>query len=1211
MSITMTNLQAEDSGTYVCAYLSNDDRCFPLKEISLNVFKELHKWELDSLSVRCPYSTMGYSTGTKAWCRREGPTTCTVVVRTDYTSTRRNSKALEDRTLIQDDRQRRTVTITMQKLQARDTGVYWCALYRGSDLTRMMEVRLSVAKSEYLLAARCGRWQISAPPPLLALPPVLCHTTEKRSAAATQLTPMSPRLPVSLAATLAAAPWACGAKAWPFTCCLLPARLGGDSHELPQMGPLFTTASRRADPGAPGAASPAQHSAGPRWALLEASPTARHCSCSGPAAATPPWSLPPGPYRLRACQHAVPGGTKGRGQDPTQFETRLCTSNLAPVPFCLVSGGRRTSREHSAHSLYSRDGEGLPLCLLWDLTKHAGSFPGTQQHTVKESGNVSVQCPYNITDYGAVSKAWCKEGLSKACTPLVSTNWKPSGYLRTGQQGRVTIQDDTRQGIVTITMEKLEAQDSGVYWCALYEYSHLFRMVEVTLSISEVSAGTTLPGTAGASQSTPFGKTPAPRLQIILWLVIGIVTSKILAIVILVFLARRRKSNSTAKASRTNPTQYPYKTRATKGRVTIVDYPMSRTMSITMTNLQAEDSGTYVCAYLSYDDRCFPLKEISLNVFKELHKWELDSLSVRCPYSTMGYSTGTKAWCRREGPTTCTVVVRTDYTSTRRNSKALEDRTLIQDDRQRRTVTITMQKLQARDTGVYWCALYRGSDLTRMMEVRLSVAKSEYLLAARCGRWQISAPPPLLALPPVLCHTTEKRSAAATQLTPMSPRLPVSLAATLAAAPWACGAKAWPFTCCLLPARLGGDSHELPQMGPLFTTASRRADPGAPGAASPAQHSAGPRWALLEASPTARHCSCSGPAAATPPWSLPPGPYRLRACQHAVPGGTKGRGQDPTQFETRLCTSNLAPVPFCLVSGGRRTSREHSAHSLYSRDGEGLPLCLLWDLTKHAGSFPGTQQHTVKESGNVSVQCPYNITDYGAVSKAWCKEGLKKPCTALVSTNWKPSGYLRTGQQGRVTIQDDTQQGIVTITMEKLEAQDSGVYWCALYVYPHLFRMVEVTLSISEVSAGTTLPGTAGTSQSTPFGKTPAPSSKVNTSILLSVILSIMFILALISLVTLCIRRRKQQKRTGTRQAEDTYDKPEDISQLDSTERMESPNDDSKDLKYATLNFKSQLSPEDPLYCNVEPIQTHRKPEDENVEYAIIELKQLPTNDKG
>ncbi|XP_040975782.1 uncharacterized protein LOC115335331 isoform X4 [Aquila chrysaetos chrysaetos] len=261
--------------------------------------------------------------------------------------------------------------------------------------------------------------------------------------------------------------------------------------------------------------------------------------------------------------------------------------------------------------------------------------------------------------------------------------------------------------------------------------------------------------------------------------------------------------------------------------------------------------------------------------------------------------------------------------------------------------------------------------------------------------------------------------------------------------------------------------------------------------------------------------------------------------------------------------------------------------------------------------FKGTQQYTPKESDDVSVQCPYSASYYGAVSKAWCKEGAREACTILVTTDLKPSGYRKKIQQGRFTIQDDTQQGMVTVTMEKLQVQDSGVYWCALYEHGQLLRMVEVTLTVSEVLAGTTLSGTASTSQATPSSNTPAPSSNVNTFILLSGVLSILFILALTSLITLCVKRRKQLKRRGNRQAEDIYDKPEDIAQLDSTERMESPKDDSKDVKYITLNFKSRLSPEDPLYCNVEPSQAHRKSKDENVEYATIALKQLPTNDKG
>ncbi|NWS41599.1 TREM1 protein, partial [Probosciger aterrimus] len=194
--------------------------------------------------------------------------------------------------------------------------------------------------------------------------------------------------------------------------------------------------------------------------------------------------------------------------------------------------------------------------------------------------------------------------------------------------------------------------------------------------------------------------------------------------------------------------EYSHTNWATKGRVALRDDPRERTVFVTMTELQAEDSGMYSCAYYYYGYHL--LRTISLIVFKELLKWELDSVSVQCLPSTLSYSTGTKVWCRREDETLCSFIARTDYPSTQLNSKALEDRTLIQDDTQKRTVTITTQKLQAEDSGMYWCALYRRSQLTWLMEVRLSVSKSEYLLAARCGCLQISAPVPLFVLPPIL-----------------------------------------------------------------------------------------------------------------------------------------------------------------------------------------------------------------------------------------------------------------------------------------------------------------------------------------------------------------------------------------------------------------------------------------------------------------------------
>uniref|UniRef100_A0A8C3M0H7 Ig-like domain-containing protein n=1 Tax=Chrysolophus pictus TaxID=9089 RepID=A0A8C3M0H7_CHRPC len=257
------------------------------------------------------------------------------------------------------------------------------------------------------------------------------------------------------------------------------------------------------------------------------------------------------------------------------------------------------------------------------------------------------------------------------------------------------------------------------------------------------------------------------------------------------------------------------------------------------------------------------------------------------------------------------------------------------------------------------------------------------------------------------------------------------------------------------------------------------------------------------------------------------------------------------------------------------------------------------------------------ELDSLSVQCPYKALGYSWGRKAWCRQQGQAECSLVVST-----GYSYTWGSSRVwnktsSIQDDAYRGIITITMDKLQAQDSGVYWCALYnPSQHLAftRIMEVRLSVDKIPAATTLSVTTGSSQKNSSGNSTQPRN----TIIISVVLCILLILALAITTTLGIRQRKKLKTKGNREAEDTYDKPEDTydkpespAQLESAERMRRTTDDSRDVNYITLDFKSQLSSDEPLYCNVELSQTPRKPIDENVEYAIITSKQLPRNDKG
>ncbi|XP_065596316.1 triggering receptor expressed on myeloid cells 1 isoform X2 [Cyrtonyx montezumae] len=551
---------------------------------------------------------------------------------------------------------------------------------------------------------------------------------------------------------------------------------------------------------------------------------------------------------------------------------------------------------------------------------------------------------------------------------------------------------------------------------------------------------------------------------------------------------RMRNAQCELVAWRFASTEYIYTDRAGQGHVTIQDD--NSIVSVTMSDLQVEDSGIYSCTYSS---SYIPLKTISLNVYKELHKWELDSLSVQCPYRALGYSWGIKAWCRQQGQAECSLVVSTSYSSARGSSGTQNKRSSIQDDAQTGTVTITMNKLQALDSGVYWCALYnpyQRSAFTRIMEVRLSVDKGLPAQTPEAEMSQQEGSTFSIQCPYTTQPDNEQQ-------------------------------KAW---CRVRNARCELVAWRFASTEYIYTDRARQG-----------------------------HVTIQDDSS------------------------TVSVTMSDLQVEDSgiySCTYSSSYIPLKTIS-----------------------LNVYKELHKW-------------ELDSLSVQCPYRALGYSWGRKAWCRQRGQAECSLVVSTSYSSARGSSGTQNKRSSIQDDAQTGTVTITMNKLQALDSGVYWCALY-NPYqrsaFTRIMEVRLSVDKGEYATTLSVTTGTSETNSSGNSTQPWN----TIIISVVLCILFILALAIMITLCIRQRKKVKTGGNRQAEDVYDKTESPAQLESTERMGGTTDDSRDLNYITLDFKPHPSSDEPLYCNVELSQTPRKPEDEDVEYAAIACKQLPANDKG
>ncbi|XP_066091215.1 CMRF35-like molecule 1 isoform X5 [Saccopteryx bilineata] len=100
--------------------------------------------------------------------------------------------------------------------------------------------------------------------------------------------------------------------------------------------------------------------------------------------------------------------------------------------------------------------------LLFWLPGSSYEITGPEEVNGLEQGSLTVQCHYD-PGWETYRKWWCRGAEWSRCKILVKT----TGTEVEVKKDHVSIRDNQRSHVFTVTMEKLRQEDTGVYWCGI------------------------------------------------------------------------------------------------------------------------------------------------------------------------------------------------------------------------------------------------------------------------------------------------------------------------------------------------------------------------------------------------------------------------------------------------------------------------------------------------------------------------------------------------------------------------------------------------------------------------------------------------------------------------------------------------------------------------------------------------------------------------
>nr|XP_009940289.1 PREDICTED: polymeric immunoglobulin receptor-like [Opisthocomus hoazin] len=312
------------------------------------------------------------------------------------------------------------------------------------------------------------------------------------------------------------------------------------------------------------------------------------------------------------------------------------------------------------------------------------------------NGSATVKCFYPPTSVNRHDrKYWCKES-ARGCFTVVST----SGYTAPGYQGRISIIDYPQAENFQINISELRATDTGTYQCGI-GINGRGLSYKVSLDVSE---GPHVPEGAELfyvklhstlTMSCSFGTEYESIRK---------------------FLCKMDKSGCHNIVDTYGNVDEGY-----TGRVLLSSEELPGSFSVTITQMDWEDSGLYLCGAGVYGESG-ETKELDVHVYEEtkipqgtptITGVKGSSATFQCHYKPLR-SASVKYWCKWRTNGCARIIDSSGFVLA-----SYEGRVALYDSPVNQTLTIVLNQLSDSDKGYYWCMTDEEKEQQSSTELKI------------------------------------------------------------------------------------------------------------------------------------------------------------------------------------------------------------------------------------------------------------------------------------------------------------------------------------------------------------------------------------------------------------------------------------------------------------------------------------------------------------